>query len=59
MRICNWFLCNINEKTRFFLYAASYYATPRHNHRYQFAQNGLKMSARLQQKKSSSLSAKK
>ena len=32
---------------------------PRYKHRYEFVQNGLKLSARLERKKSSSLSAKK
>ena len=43
----------------FFSYAAPYYATPRHNHRSDFVQNGLKLSARLERKKSSSLGTKK
>ena len=55
----NGFLCNFSKFCVFFLYAARYYATPRHNHRYEFVQNGLKLSARLERKKSLSLSAKK
>ena len=40
-------------------YYCYYYTMPRHNHRSDFVQNGLKLSARLERKKSSSLGAKK
>ena len=44
---------------RFSLDPALYYATPRHNPRSDFLKNGLKMSARLEGKKSWSFSTKK
>ena len=39
------------EKSLFPLYPARYYATPRHNPRSDFYKNGLKLSARLEEKK--------
>ena len=53
------FVCNFNGKSVFPLYPACYYATPRHNPRSDFYKNGLKLSARLEGKKSRSFSAKK
>ena len=63
---------NKNKKTRFvcifhwkpvfgqfFLDPALYYATPRHNPLSDFFKNGLKLSARLEEKKSWSFNAKK
>ena len=53
-------LCVISMENQFFpLYPARYYATPRHNPRSDFYKNGLKLSARLEGKKSRSFSAKK
>ena len=46
-------------KISFSLYPARYYATPRHNPRSDIYKNGFKSSARLQEKKSKSFSAKK
>ena len=43
----------------FSLDPALYYATPRHNPRADFFKNGLKLSARREEKKSWSFSAKK
>ena len=56
-------LCVISIENQFSisfsLDPALYYATPRHNPRSDFFENGLKLSARLEEKKSSSSSAKK
>ena len=56
-------LCVISIENQFvvsfLLDPALYYATPRHNPRFDFSKNGLKMSARLEEKKSLSFSAKK
>ena len=56
-------LCVISIENQFLvsfsLDPALYYATPRHNPRSDFSKNGLKMSARLEEKKSWSFSAKK
>ena len=46
------FLCNFNGKSRFFVDPARYYVTQRHNPRSDFYNNGLKSSARLEEKKS-------
>ena len=56
-------LCVISIENQFLvsfsLDPALYYATPRHNPRSDFLKNGLKLSARLEDKKSWSFSAKK
>ena len=55
-------LCVISMENQFSLYPARYYATPRHNPRSDFylkKKKGLKSSARLEEKKSRSFSAKK
>ena len=56
-------LCAISIENQFLvsfsLDPALYYATPRHNPLSDFSKNGLKMSARLEGKKSLSFSAKK
>ena len=56
-------LCVISIENQFLvsfsLDPALYYATPRHNPRSDFSKDGLKMSARLEEKNSLSFSAKK
>ena len=56
-------LCVISIENQFLvsfsLDQALYYATPRHNPRSDLKKNGFKMSARLEEKKSWSFSAKK
>ena len=56
-------LCVISIENQFLvsfsLDLALYYATPRHNPRSDFFKNGLKSSARLEEKKSWSFRAKK
>ena len=52
------FVCNFNGKLVFSLCPARYYATPHHNPRSDFYKNGLKSSARLEEK-SHEVSARK